>query len=198
MDAQRIAKIERNTRETQISLELSVDGQGVFEGSSGVPFMDHLFTLFCRHGAFDIKLEATGDIEVDYHHLVEDLGIVLGEAYKEALGEKRGINRYGMMYLPMDETLVRCVVDISNRAYLVYEVRYQTRFIRDFNAMLLREFFQGFVNALGANLHIKLEYGEEPHHVAEAQFKGFARAMDQATAIDPRFQGEIPSTKGKL
>lgn len=198
MDKPRIATLDRNTHETQIHLELGIDGAGSYEGSCGVPFMDHMLTLFCRHGRFDLKLEASGDVDVDYHHLVEDLGIAMGEAFRSALGEKRGIVRYGSMELPMDETLVSCALDLSNRAFLVYRVKYEVTFVRDFNTLLLREYFQGFANALGMNLHFNLRYGDEPHHIAEAQFKAFARALDQATRLDPRIEGEIPSTKGML
>lgn len=198
MGESRIASIERNTSETQIKLQLLIDGEGIFEGSCGVAFVDHMLTLFCKHGLFDLKLQATGDIDVDYHHLVEDLGIALGEALKEALGEKLGIYRYGSMDLPMDETLVSCALDLSNRAFLVYKVKTEVKFVRDFNVMLFREFFQGLANALGANLHLVLHYGDEPHHIAEAQFKAFARALDKATQIDPRQEGRLPSTKGKL
>ncbi len=198
MGNNRLATIERNTKETQIFIKLNVDGEGTFTGTCGVAFMDHMLTLFCKHGLFDMELEATGDVEVDYHHLIEDLGIALGDAFKEALGEKLGIVRYGSMELPMDETLVSCVLDLSNRAYLVYNVKYQVTFVKDFNTLLLREFFQGFANTLGANLHLNLQYGDEPHHIAEAQFKGIARALDKATQIDPRQAGQLPSTKGKL
>lgn len=198
MGEERIAEVNRVTKETRIKIELNVDGKGDFVGTCGVPFMDHMLVLFCKHGLFDIKLEATGDVEVDYHHLVEDLGIALGEVFKDALGEKLGIFRYGAMDLPMDETLVSCVLDISNRAYLVYNVKYQVHFVRDFNTMLLREMFQGVANSLGMNLHFNLHYGDEPHHIAEAQFKALARALDKATQIDPRQEGQLPSTKGKL
>jgi len=198
MGEPRIASIERNTRETQIKLQLCLDGEGIYEGSCGVAFVDHMLTLFCKHGLFDLNLQATGDLEVDYHHLVEDLGIALGEVIKEALGDKLGIFRYGSMDLPMDETLVSCSLDLSNRAFLVYRVKTEVKFVRDFNVMLFREFFQGLVNALGANLHMNLHYGDEPHHIAEAQFKAFARALDKATQIDPRQEGKLPSTKGKL
>jgi len=198
MGNNRLATIERNTSETQILIQLNVDGEGTYEGTCGVAFMDHMLTLFCKHGLFDLQLRATGDVEVDYHHLVEDLGIALGDAFKSALGEKLGIFRYGSMDLPMDETLVSCALDLSNRAYLVYRVKYEVKFVRDFNTMLLREFFQGFANTLGMNLHLNLHYGDEPHHIAEAQFKAFARALDKATQIDPRQEGKLPSTKGKL
>ena len=198
MGTQRIGEINRTTKETQIRIKLNLDGTGQFEGTCGVPFMDHMLVLFSKHGLFDLELSATGDIEVDYHHLIEDLGIALGEAFAQALGEKLGIYRYGSMDLPMDETLVSCVLDLSNRPFLVYNVKYEVRFVRDFNTMLLREFFQGFANTVGANLHFNLHYGDEPHHIAEAQFKAFARALDRATQIDPRQEGVLPSTKGKL
>lgn len=198
MGESRTAEVERNTKETQILLTLNIDGEGKYSGECGVPFVDHMLTLFCRHGLFDLEVKATGDVEVDYHHLVEDLGISLGEVFKEALGEKLGICRYGSIELPMDETLMACAIDLSNRAYLAYNVKYDVRFVRDFNTMLFREFFQGFVNAVGANLHFNLRYGDEPHHIAEAQFKAFARVMDQATRVDDRQRGSLPSTKGKL
>jgi imidazoleglycerol-phosphate dehydratase len=195
---QRTGKRERITGETSIVLTIDLDGSGVFTGSCGIPFMDHMLTLFCKHGLFDIELKADGDVDVDYHHLVEDLGIALGEALKLALGDKKGICRYGSMILPMDETLVTCALDLSNRAYLVYKVDYSVRFVRDFNTMLLREFFQGFVNSVGANLHFILHHGDEPHHIAEAQFKAIARALREAVSFDPRREGDLPSTKGLL
>ena len=194
----RIAEVSRETKETQIQLRLNLDGTGQADIQTGVPFVDHMLTLFCGHGLFDLYVRATGDIEVDYHHLVEDLGIVLGEAIKQALGPKAGITRYGFFYQPMDETLVRVVVDLGGRPMLVYNVRTHINFVRDFNVALFREFFQGLANTAGANVHVQLEYGEEPHHVAEAIFKGFARALDAASVIDPRRGGSLPSTKGML
>jgi imidazoleglycerol-phosphate dehydratase len=194
----RIAKITRNTKETQIHMELNVDGTGVSEIDTGIPFFDHMLTLFAKHGLFDLKVQATGDIEVDYHHMVEDTGIVLGQAIKQALGEKRGIRRYGFFLLPMDESLARVALDLSNRQAFVYKVDYQFPMVRDFNIVLVKEFFQAFANDAACNLHIHLEYGEEPHHIAEAIFKGFARALDMATSIDPRLEGALPSTKGTL
>jgi imidazoleglycerol-phosphate dehydratase len=194
----RIAKITRNTKETQIQLELNVDGTGVSEIETGIPFFDHMLTLFAKHGLFDLKVKATGDIEVDYHHLVEDTGIVLGQAVKQAIGEKRGIRRYGFFLLPMDESLARVVLDLSNRQAFTYDVDYEFPMVRDFNIVLVKEFFQGFANDAACNLHIKLEYGEEPHHIAEAIFKCFARALDVATSIDPRMGDALPSTKGTL
>jgi imidazoleglycerol-phosphate dehydratase len=194
----RIASLTRNTKETQITMELAIDGNGVSEIETGIPFLDHMLTLFARHGFFDLKLKASGDIDVDYHHTVEDTGIVLGQVLKQALGEKRGIRRYGSFLLPMDESLARVALDLSNRPAFVYKVDYKDAMVRDFSIGLVKEFFQAFANEAGCNLHINLEYGEEPHHIAEAIFKGFARALDIATTIDPRLGDAIPSTKGSL
>ncbi|TVP78452.1 MAG: imidazoleglycerol-phosphate dehydratase HisB [Puniceicoccaceae bacterium] len=198
MAQSRIAHITRNTKETQIQMELCVDGSGLAEIETGIPFFDHMLTLLAKHGLFDLKVKATGDIDVDYHHMVEDCGIVLGQAFKEALGEKRGICRYGFFLLPMDESLARVALDLSNRQAFVYKVDYQFPMVRDFNIVLVKEFFQAFANEAACNLHINLEYGEEPHHIAEAIFKAFARALDQATRVDPRLGDALPSTKGTL
>ncbi|MFT3869331.1 MAG: imidazoleglycerol-phosphate dehydratase HisB [Nibricoccus sp.] len=198
MAQNRIATIKRKTAETDITLTLDVDGRGVSNISTGVPFFDHMLTLFAKHGLFDLHVDAKGDVAVDYHHTVEDVGIVLGEAFKQALGDKLGIRRYGFFILPMDESLARVVIDIGGRPHLVYEAEAPTMFVRDFNIVLVKEFARAFSNALGANLHVKLEYGEEPHHVAEAIFKALARALDVATQIDPRTAGQLPSTKGKI
>lgn len=198
MAEQRIASITRNTKETKILMELEIDGTGRSEIDTGIPFLDHMLTLFSRHGFFDLKVKATGDIAVDYHHTVEDTGIVLGQVLKQALGEKRGIRRYGFFLLPMDESLARVALDLSNRQAFVYKVDYKDSMIRDFSIGLIKEFFQAFANEAGCNLHINLEYGEEPHHIAEAIFKGFARALDVATTIDPRLGGAVPTTKGTL
>ena len=165
---------------------------------TGIPFFDHMLNLFAKHGLFDLELKATGDIEVDYHHTVEDVGIVLGDAIKQALGDKLGIRRYGFFILPMDESLARVALDLSNRPFLKYDVTSPTHYIRDFNIVLIREFFQAIVNSLSANIHLKVEYGDEPHHIVEALFKCFARALDVATSIDPRTEGQLPSTKDKL
>ena len=194
----RIAKITRNTKETQIQMELNVDGTGVSNIQTGIPFLDHMLTLFSKHGLFDLKIRATGDIEVDYHHLVEDTGIVLGQVFKDALDQKLGIRRYGFFILPMDESLARVAIDLSNRQAFVYDVDFRTTMVRDFNIILVKEFFQAFANALACNLHIKLEYGEEPHHIAEAIFKCFARSLDSATTVDGRLGNALPSTKGTL
>lgn len=198
MAEQRIAARKRETAETQISAEWNLDGTGQAEIATGVPFFDHMLTLFTVHGLFDLKIEATGDIDVDYHHLVEDLGIVLGDCFHEAVGDKAGIRRYGFFYLPMDESLVRVAVDVSNRPWLDYDLSASPGFVKDFNVGLFREFFQGFVNQSRINLHIRREAGIEPHHLAEAAFKGTARALDEATQIDPRRGGQVASTKGTL
>ena len=198
MAQERIATIARKTAETDIHLTLAIDGQGRSKIETGVPFFDHMLTLFAKHGLFDLDVKCVGDVDVDYHHTVEDVGIVLGEAFKKALGDKLGIRRYGFFLLPMDESLARVVVDIGGRPHLVYDAEAPTMFVRDFNIVLVKEFCRAFSNALGASLHVKLEYGEEPHHVAEAIFKGLARAMDVATTIDPRSAGVLPSTKGLI
>ncbi|AWI09299.1 imidazoleglycerol-phosphate dehydratase [Ereboglobus sp. PH5-5] len=198
MDQKRIAKIARKTAETDINLTLEIDGSGRSKIDTGVPFFDHMLTLFAKHGLFDLEVTCKGDVAVDYHHTVEDVGIVLGEAFRAALGDKLGIRRYGFFLLPMDESLARVVVDLGGRAHLVYEANAPTMFVRDFNIILVKEFCRAFSNALACNLHVKLEYGEEPHHVAEAVFKGLARALDAATQYDPRAAGQLPSTKGKL
>jgi imidazoleglycerol-phosphate dehydratase len=194
----RKASIRRDTAETKIALEVDLDGTGASEVSTGVAFFDHMLTLLARHSMVDLKVKADGDTDVDYHHTVEDVGIVLGQAIKQALGDKAGIRRYGFFILPMDETLARCAVDLSNRPMLVYQADVSNYMVKDFNIALVREFFQGLANSLGCNLHLKLEYGEEPHHVAEALFKAFARALRQAVETDPRQGGRVPSTKGTL
>ena len=194
----RIAKLTRNTKETRIKAELNIDGSGESSIDTEIPFFDHMLTLFARHGLFDLTVKAEGDIDVDYHHTVEDTGIVLGRLVKEALAEKRGIRRYGFFLLPMDECLARVAIDLSNRQAFVYKVESGDPMVRDFNIGLVKEFFQAFANEACCNLHINLEYGEEPHHVAESIFKSFARALDSATQIDPRLGDSIPTTKGML
>jgi imidazoleglycerol-phosphate dehydratase len=194
----RVATVLRKTAETDIALSLAIDGRGRSEIATGVPFFDHMLTLFAKHGLFDLTVKAKGDVEVDYHHTVEDVGLVLGQAFKEALGDKVGIKRYGFFILPMDESLARIVVDVGGRPHLVYEANAPTMFVRDFNIILVKEFCRAFSNALGANLHVQLVYGEEPHHVAEAIFKCLARALDMATQIEPRAADQLPSTKGKI
>jgi len=194
----RIATVNRRTAETNISITLAIDGRGKAQIDTGVPFFDHMLTLFAKHGLFDLTVKAKGDVEMDYHHTVEDVGLVLGSAFKEALGEKLGIRRYGFFVLPMDEALARVAVDIGGRPLLVYNVEAPSTFVRDFNLILIKEFCRAFSNSLGANLHVQLVYGEEPHHVAEAIFKCLSRALDAATQIDLRAAGELPSTKGSL
>lgn len=194
----RTATVRRQTAETDIVLTLAVDGRGRSEIATGVPFFDHMLTLFAKHGLFDLQVKAKGDVEVDYHHTVEDVGLVLGQAFKEALGDKVGIKRYGFFLLPMDESLARIAVDVGGRPHLVYDANAPTMFVRDFNIILVKEFCRAFSNALGANLHVQLVYGEEPHHVAEAIFKCLARALDMATQIEPRAADQLPSTKGKI
>jgi imidazoleglycerol-phosphate dehydratase len=188
----------RNTTETQIEMELNLDGSGQADISTGIPFFDHMMELFTHHGMIDLKIRATGDLSVDYHHTVEDVGIVLGEAVKEALGDKAGIRRYGFFLLPMDECLCRFVMDLGNRPHLVYRGAAGQGMVRDFNIVLVREFFQAFANSAGANVHIELLYGDEPHHVAESMFKGFGRTLDICKEVDPRREGKVPSTKGNL
>ena len=198
MDGERVAEFERKTGETEIRLAINLDGSGTVQSRTGVPFLDHMLELFARHGLFDLDVQAQGDVDVDYHHTVEDVGIVLGQAVKQAVGDKLGIERYGFFLLPMDEALARVAIDLSNRPCLVYNVQVSNYMVRDFNICLVKEFFQAFANECGCNLHIQLEYGSEPHHIIEAIFKGFARALARATRIDPRQDGQLPSTKGLL
>ena len=194
----RTSTVNRDTAETRISLSVNLDGTGRAEIATGIPFFDHMLTLLAKHASIDLTVKASGDTDVDYHHTVEDVGIVLGQAIREALGEKRGIRRYGVFLLPMDEVLSRVVIDLSNRPMLVYQADITNYMVRDFNIALVREFFQGLTNALACNLHMRLEYGDEPHHVSESFFKCFARALRMAIEVDPRAGDAIPSTKGKL
>ncbi len=193
----RSATIERITSETKIQLSLNIDGSGQTAICTSAPFLDHMLNLFARHGLFDLNVEACGDIDIDFHHTVEDIGIVLGDAFKQALGDKKGISRYGQATVPMDETLANAVVDISGRPYLVYHVMLPKVKIGDFDVELAREFFQAFANHCGMNLHINVMYGDNVHHILEACFKAVARAMDMATRFDPRVEG-VMSTKGVL
>ncbi|MFL3657863.1 MAG: imidazoleglycerol-phosphate dehydratase HisB [Opitutales bacterium] len=198
MAEERIASLERETKETNIRASLNVDGSGKSEIDTGVPFFDHMLTLFAAHGLFDLEVSASGDVDVDYHHTVEDVGIVLGQLFKDAIGDKKGMRRYGFFILPMDECLGRVAIDLGNRPFLEYQVVASTSYVRDFNIILVKEFCRAFSNTLGANLHVKLEYGEEPHHIAECIFKCMARAIDAASTIDNRLEGRLPSTKGML
>ena len=194
----RRAVVTRRTRETDITIRLVLDGQGRASAKTGIGFYDHLLTALGHHGLFDLEIEAAGDLEIDEHHTVEDVALVLGAAFNEALADRAAINRYGSAIVPMDESLARVVVDVGGRPHLVYAANPPTMFVRDFNIVLVKEFCRAFSNALGANLHVQLVYGEEPHHVAEAIFKCLARALDAATQIEPRAADLLPSTKGKI
>jgi imidazoleglycerol-phosphate dehydratase len=193
----RKGKTERKTKETDIRIDLDLDGSGQAEIETGMPFFNHMLDIFTRHGLFDIRIKAKGDIEVDYHHTVEDVGLALGHAFKEALGDKQGIRRFGQASVPLDETLAAVVVDLSGRPYLSYNVKVRPGRVGDFDTDLPHEFFQAFANQLGMNLHIDVIRGENPHHIIEACFKAFARAMDMATSVDERIKGVL-STKGSL
>jgi imidazoleglycerol-phosphate dehydratase len=194
----RKATIARVTKETQIRGSLSIDGLGRYEISTGIRFLDHMLELFAKHGGFDLKLNAKGDLDVDQHHTVEDTGIVLGQLFAKALGDRRGINRAGYFVLPMDETLAVVALDLGGRPALVYQDRVKVRLVGDLQTELLEDFFGGFVNHAGANLHAKVLYGRSNHHKIEAIFKCFARAMKFACSRDKRLRGQLPSTKGLL
>ena len=193
----RKSEVTRTTRETDITVALELDGEGKSSVDTGIPFMNHMLELFAKHGFFNLEVRAKGDIEVDYHHTMEDLGLVLGQALAEALGDKAGIRRYGSCILPMDETLALVALDLSGRPCLVWDVEFPAQMIRDLDVRLFCEFFQALVNRAGMNLHVKKLAGEEVHHVAEAIFKAFAKALDQAVSLDPRVKGVL-STKGSL
>ncbi|HEY5953413.1 MAG TPA: imidazoleglycerol-phosphate dehydratase HisB [Terrimicrobiaceae bacterium] len=194
----REAVIERKTSETSIKTRLNLDGKGVSNIRSGIPFFDHMLTLFARHGLFDLDLDAQGDIEVDFHHTVEDAGITLGQALTKTLGNKAGIRRYGFAYVPMDEALVRAVIDLSGRPYLVYDPPSPVEAIGgNFSFQLVEEFLRAFSVSGAMNLHVEILSGRDAHHMAEGVFKALARALDTATQIDPRVEG-VPSTKGVL
>ncbi|NIM74728.1 MAG: imidazoleglycerol-phosphate dehydratase HisB [Gammaproteobacteria bacterium] len=194
----RQASIKRDTRETQITVSLDLDGVGKGHFETGVPFLEHMLDQVARHGLFDLDVRASGDLAVDAHHTVEDTGIVLGQAFAEALGDKRGIARYGHAYVPLDEALSRVVIDFSGRPGLEYRVEYSRARIGDFDVDLVREFFQGFVNAARATLHIDNLHGINSHHIAETIFKAFGRAARMAVALDARVGESVPSTKGRL
>jgi imidazoleglycerol-phosphate dehydratase len=193
----RKAEKQRNTLETKISGRLLIDGSGKSEISTGIAFFDHMLDSFARHGGFDLTLSAQGDLDVDAHHTVEDTGLVLGTLLKDALGERRGIQRFGSAYVPMDEALARVVVDISGRPHLSYHVDLEPLMTGGMNVMLFREFFQAFANSAGITLNVCLVSGDEPHHAMEAVFKALAKALDGATRVDPR-SDDVPSTKGTL
>lgn len=194
----RIARVERNTLETQISVEINLDGTGQSSFQTGVPFFDHMLDQVARHGLIDITIKANGDLEIDDHHTVEDVGITLGQAFDKALGDKKGLVRYGHAYVPLDEALSRVVIDFSGRPGLEYRVEYPRARIGNFDVDLLEEFFRGFVNHAKTTLHIDNLEGRNAHHVAETIFKAFGRALRMAAAQDERMGGQMPSTKGSL
>jgi len=194
----RTAKVERNTLETQISVELNLDGTGVSELDTGIPFLEHMLDQIARHGLIDLKIKAVGDLHIDAHHTVEDLGITLGQAFAKAVGDKKGIYRYGHAYVPLDEALARVVIDLSGRPGLEMHVDFRRSMIGGFDVDLFHEFFQGFINHAGVTLHIDRIRGENAHHIAETIFKAFGRAVRMALAVDERQGGVIPSTKGSL
>lgn len=193
----RKAKIVRNTKETQITTELNVDGSGKSQIVTPIPFLSHMLEAFAKHGLFDLKIKAMGDVHVDFHHTVEDVALTLGEAFTKALGDKKGMVRYGSSTLPMDEVLTNCAVDFCGRPALVYNAKITRGRIGDFDVELVPEWFQAFTNAAAINLHLNVWYGRNRHHIVESMFKALAKAVDMATQIDPRAKG-IPSTKGKL
>lgn len=197
MTKQRVSNISRTTRETDIRVKLNLDGSGKGSIDSGVPFMDHMLELFAKHGFFDLEVKAVGDTHIDYHHTMEDLGLVMGEALSAALGDKAGIRRYGNCLLPMDEALAQVALDLSGRPCLVYNVAPPAPMIKDLDCRLFHEFFQALVSKSAINLHIDLQKGEEVHHAFEAIFKAFAKALDQAVTLDERVKGVL-STKGSL
>jgi imidazoleglycerol-phosphate dehydratase len=195
----RSATIARKTAETDIRIRLDLDGRGEHHVTTGIPFLDHMLAQVARHGHFDLAVEATGDLPVDFHHTVEDLGIALGDAVSQALGDKAGIVRYGASRVPMDESLASVVVDLSGRPYLVFQApQLSGERVGEFAADLAREFFQGLANHLRGNVHVQVEYGGNVHHMIEAIFKALGRALGQATRRDPRLAGAVPSTKGSL
>ncbi len=194
----RTTEINRKTTETDISLTLCLDGKGESEIDTSCGFLDHMLTLFARHGGFDLKVKCKGDTYVDYHHTAEDIGICLGQAFKEALGNMKGITRYGSMILPMDESLILTAVDISGRSYLNYALNIPTEKVGDFDTELVKEFFEAFTRKAELTLHIKQLDGENSHHIIEGTFKSFARTMKQAVAIDENNKDSIPSTKGVI
>jgi len=194
----REAEIHRKTKETDIRFRIDLDGEGQCRSHTDIPFMDHMFSLLAAHGFFNLEINAKGDIQIDDHHTVEDLGICMGKALKEVLGERRGISRYGDATIPMDEALARVVLDISNRPFLSYHVELPGSMAGTFDIRLVQEFFRAFTNHAGITMHVDLLWGEDPHHTAEAIFKAFAKALDHATRPEKRLEGVVPSTKGIL
>jgi len=194
----RQASIERSTSETKIKANVDLDGTGTYDVATGIGFLDHMLAQLARHSLIDITLKADGDLHIDFHHTTEDCGIVLGQAVASALGDKEGIARYASVYLPMDETLTRVAVDVSGRPYLIWKVGFPTAKVGDMDTELFREWFHAFAQNCGITLHIETLYGGNSHHIAETCFKGLARALREAVAIDPRQAGRVPSTKGTL
>ncbi len=195
--AARKADVQRKTNETDIRLSIQLEGEGQYEVSTGVPFLDHMLELFTRHGFFNLSVQASGDIAVDDHHTVEDVGLALGQALREALGDKHGIRRFGDASVPLDEALVSCVVDLSGRPFLAYNLEIQQERVGNFSTELIHDFFLALTNQVGMNLHLNMTQGRNPHHIIEAGFKAFARALSSAVEHDPRVQGAL-STKGSL
>ena len=194
----RTATVERNTRETRISATLTLDGAGKYDVKTGIGFLDHMLEQLSRHSLMDLTLRAEGDTHIDFHHTVEDSGYVVGEALSQALGDRKGIERYGHAYIPMDETLSRVSIDLSNRPYLIWKTAFSQPKLGDFDTELFKEWFQAFAQSAGATLHVENLYGENNHHIVESCYKGLARALKVATAIDPRQADMMPSTKGTL
>jgi len=194
----RTATIKRKTKETDIAVGVNLDGAGVSDVATGIGFFDHMLDLLARHSGIDITVKAQGDLHVDHHHTTEDVGIALGQAVKQALGDMAGITRYAGVHLPMDETLSRVVIDISGRPVLVFKVEFPRHKIGEFDTELVREWFQAFAMNAGITMHVETLYGENSHHISESCFKGLARALRVAVAIDPRANGAVPSTKGQL
>ena len=194
----RTAEVQRNTKETQIRVKLNLDGKGMAKLATGIPFLEHMLDQVARHGMVDLEIEAKGDLHIDAHHTVEDIGITLGQAFYKAIGDKSGIRRYGHAYVPLDEAMSRVVVDFSGRPGLTYEVKFTRALIGEFDADLVHEFFQGFVNHAQVTLHIDNLRGDNAHHQCETMFKAFARALRMAAEPDARAQGSVPSTKGSL
>nr|WP_290492798.1 imidazoleglycerol-phosphate dehydratase HisB [Hyphomonas sp. UBA3592] len=194
----RKARVERNTNETQITVELNLDGTGIYDVETGIGFLDHMLEQLSRHSLMDLKVRAKGDLHIDFHHTTEDTGIAIGQAFSQALGDKKGINRYGSCLLPMDEALTRVALDCSNRPYLIWNVEFTRDKVGDMDTELFREWFQGFAQAAGLTLHVENLYGDNNHHIVESAFKALARSLRAAIEIDPRKSDAIPSTKGVL
>ncbi len=194
----RTAKIERNTKETRISVEVNIDGTGVYDVETGIGFLDHMLEQLSRHSLMDLTVRAEGDLHIDFHHTTEDTGIAIGEAVSLALGDRKGIERYGSAIIPMDETCTRVALDMSNRPYLIWKVDFSKPKLGDMDTELFKEWFQAFSQSAGCTLHIENLYGENNHHIVESCFKGIARSLKQALAIDPRKADAVPSTKGVL